>query len=322
MKTEVGIPVYNALNTLPATLMSLVNQTVHDFEVCLSIDGDEHLDEYLDMTNNFHACGLNIRTLYTNINRGPGMARQSILDTTEADYIIFLDSDDLLTPRAVEILTRVMDQQELNIVRSAYIREEKGALGTIIPQNSASITHFHGKIYRVSYLYEKEIFFLPNLRLNEDSYFNLIAWNSTDKRGEVAEPMCIWRENENSITRNKGEKAFFIKSYDQYVLSQVEGLKKLHAINGEISTSLLTTTLTLIYNNYMRAKCYDLDVEKLDVIIHTLRDCDFIQKFLNDYNSWVELIKQLRAGEIYDDVIVFYKEPFSEWANRLLKQSQ
>ena len=304
MKTEVGIPVYNALNTLPATLMSLVNQTVHDFEVCLSIDGDEHLDEYLDMANNFHACGLNIRTLYTNI------------------YIIFLDSDDLLTPRAVEILTRVMDQQELNIVRSAYIREEKGALGTIIPQNSASITHFHGKIYRVSYLYEKEIFFLPNLRLNEDSYFNLIAWNSTDKRGEIAEPMCIWRENENSITRNKGEKAFFIKSYDQYILSQVEGLKKLHAINGEISTSLLTTTLTLIYNNYMRAKCYDLDIEKLDVIIHTLRDCDFIQKFLNDYNSWVELIKQLRAGEIYDDVIVFYKEPFSEWANRLIKEKK
>lgn len=109
MKTEVGIPVYNAVDTLSRTLESLVNQTTSDFGICLSIDGDEHLEEYLDIVNDFTAHGLNIRTIYSNVNCGPGMARQHILDTTEAEYLIFLDSDDLLTPRAVEILTYVID---------------------------------------------------------------------------------------------------------------------------------------------------------------------------------------------------------------------
>lgn len=37
---EVIIPVYNALDTLPKALDSLVAQTKNNFIVCLSIDGD------------------------------------------------------------------------------------------------------------------------------------------------------------------------------------------------------------------------------------------------------------------------------------------
>ena len=322
MKTEVGIPVYNALETLPATLVSLLGQTIHDFSICLSIDGDGHLNEYLDIVNKYKNEGLNIRVLYTDINNGPGIARQKILDTTEAEYIIFLDADDLLTPRAVEILTYVIETQNLNIVRAAYVREEIGKVGLMVPQNSSSITHFHGKIYRVSYLQENNISFLPELRYNEDSYFNLVAWNSTEARGEVAEPMCIWRENLQSITRIEGEKSFFIKSYDQYIYSQVEGLKKIHSIKKESSDKLITATLILLYNNYMRAKLYQLSTDKIEEYLNTFRQCDFIQEYLNNYYNWVEVIKELHAGEVYDDVIIFYKEPFNEWANRLLKQSQ
>lgn len=321
MKTEVGIPVYNAVDTLPRTLESLINQTVSNFGICLSLDGEDY-EKYASIVDEFSARGLHIRML-CNQHRGPGLTRQAILDTTEADYIIFLDADDLLTPRAVEILTLVIEQQELDIVRAAYVREEAGKFGTIVPQNSASITHFHGKIYRVSYLREKNIFFHPDLRLNEDSYFNLIAWNASELRGEIAEPMCIWRENANSLTRNEGEKAFFVKSYAQYVLSQVDGLKKLYEIRGkDIPITLITTTLVLIYASYMRAKCYNLDLVILDDIISTFKHDQFIQDYLNDYHSWVELVKQLRVGEIYDDIIVFYKEPFSEWANRLLKEKK
>lgn len=322
MKTEVGIPVYNALDTLPATLISLVGQTVHDFSICLSIDGDNYFEEYLDLANKYKEQGLNIRVIFNNINQGPGVARQQILDTTEAEYIIFLDADDLLTPRAVEILTYVIENQKLNIIRSSYIKEEIGKAGIMIPQNSSSITHFHGKIYRVSYLRENKISFLPNLRYNEDSYFNLVAWNSTEARGEIAEPMCIWRENMNSITRTKGEKAFFIKSYDQYVYSQVEGLKKMYEIKKEVSSKLITATLILIYSNYMRAKLYQLPTEKIEEDLKTLRQYDFIQHYLSNYYNWVDVVKDLHAGEVYDDTIVFYKEPFNEWAARLLKENK
>lgn len=320
MKTEVGIPVYNALDTLPATLISLVGQTVHDFSICLSIDGDNFFEEYLDLANKYKEQGLNIRVIFNNINQGPGVARQQILDTTEAEYIIFLDADDLLTPRAVEILTRVIDDNKLNIVRASYIKEELGKVGVMVPQNSGSITHFHGKIYRVSYLLENDIRFLPNLRYNEDSYFNLIAWNVTDKRAEVNEPMCIWRENKNSITRARGEKEFFIKAYDQYIYSQVEGLKKIYIIKKEVSNALITATLILLYNNYMRAKLYQLPTDKIESYLKTLRSCGFIQQYLNNYNNWVDIVRELHAGDVYDGTIIFYKEPFNEWVGRLIKE--
>lgn len=322
IKTEVGIPVYNAVDTLPRTLESLVNQTISDFGICLSIDGDERFEEYLDIANEFSARGLNIRTIYNNINSGPGIARQNVLNTTEAEYLIYLDADDLLTPRAVEVLTYAIEQQKLDIVRAAYIKEERGKIGQLIPQNSGSITHFHGKIYRVEYLKKNEINFLPNLRYNEDSYFNLVAWNSTEARGEVAEPMYIWRENDNSITRVKGEKAFFIISYYQYIYSQVEGLKKLNKINGKVSNKLLTATLCLLYSNYMRARLYELPIEETEASLMTLRDEEFVQTYLLNYNNWVDVIQQLHAGEIYDNTIVFYKEPFNEWIARLIKKEK
>jgi hypothetical protein len=64
-----------------------------------------------------------------------------------------------------------------------------------------TITWFHGKIYRVSFLKEKGLKFHPDLRSEEDAYFNLLCWNCTNNRGEIAEETYIWRYNPNSITR-------------------------------------------------------------------------------------------------------------------------
>lgn len=324
---EVGIPVYNAVDCLPKALESLVNQTYSDFSVCLSLDGDtEYYDDYQNIINIFKERGLSIRVLLSDINQGPGLARQKILDTTKADFITFLDADDLFMPRAIEVLYKVisMNAEKNNkdfadIVRSAYIHEKKGELGVLIPHNSASITHFHGKMYRVGYLKEKDIHFLSDLKANEDAYFNLIAWNSTKKRNELPETTYIWRDNKNSLTRYNGEKNFFVNSYVDYIKSQVEGLKKIFQINEQVSSKLITATLQLIYSNYMRACFYQLSLEECDKIILTLKEVSPLQLYLCKYESWVELINVLKVGEIYEGTVVFYKELFNEWAERLLK---
>ena len=72
----------------------------------------------------------------------------------------------------------------------------------------------------------------------------------------------------------------------------------------------------------MRAKLYQLSTDKIEEYLNTFRQCDFIQKYLNNYYNWVEVIKELHAGEVYDDVIIFYKEPFNEWADRLLREKK
>ena len=105
-------------------------------------------------------------------------------------------------------------------MRSSFLKEDKNGNGTHIPQNVGTITWFHGKIYRVKFLKEKGLKFHPTLRSEEDAYFNLLCWNSTENRGEIAESTYIWRYNPNSITRaGEDNQTYFKNTYLNYIFS-------------------------------------------------------------------------------------------------------
>lgn len=315
---EVGIPVYKARATLPKALDSLVAQTRNRFITCLSIDGDG--ENYDDIIAEYERRDLHIRVINSKENGGPGMARQRVLDTTQCDYIMFMDSDDMLLPRAVDLLYKQAKQGNFDIIRSSFIREEKTKQDIYLPQNVGTITWFHGKIYKVQYLKDLNLRFLP-LKTDEDAYFNLVAWNSTQKRGEISEVTYLWRFNENSLTRANNSKDYFIDTYMNYITSQVEGLKKLASINKDINSTLVGQTLINVYNYYMHAVFYKIPRTEMDKMISTLGNEKWMQNFLNDFKSWTEVLKNLKAGDVYDnEYVVFFKEPFNEWAFRLLKK--
>jgi glycosyltransferase involved in cell wall biosynthesis len=99
MKIEVFIPAYNCHETLYKTLASLVAQTDSDFSVCVVDDCNEKpLDDVCKMFPM-----LNLRIVRNEKNLGCGLSRQSAIDTSDADYLIPLDSDDMLLPIAISI---------------------------------------------------------------------------------------------------------------------------------------------------------------------------------------------------------------------------
>lgn len=317
---EIGIPVYNAVDTLPKALDSLVSQTVNDFCVCLSIDGDfQNQKFYENLLSKYQKRGLKMRIISSAQNCGPGTARQLVLDSTQCDYIMFLDADDMLMPRAVEVLYQQVKTEEYDIIRSSFIREdEKGDY--VLPQNMGIITWFHGKIYKVAFLKEKNINFLTELRTDEDAYFNLIAWNTAEKRGELEEVTYIWRYNKNSLTRARAEKDYFLDTYMYYIISQVEGLKRLYEINGQISDDLISQTLLNIYYYCMKARFYKVDETEINNKISELRAEQWMQDYLNKGENWIYIVQHVKAGEFYENSnVVFFNESFNFWAKRLLK---
>ena len=182
------------------------------------------------------------------------------------------------------------------------------------------ITWFHGKIYKVSFLKNKNINFLTELRTDEDAYFNLIAWNSAEKRGELEETTYIWRYNKNSLTRARAEQKYFSDTYMYYIISQVEGLKQLYKINGQISDDLISQTLLNIYYYCMKARFYGLDETDIDNKISELRAEQWMQNYLNNGQNWIYIIQNVKAGEFYENSsVVFFNESFNFWAKRLLK---
>lgn len=314
---EVGIPVWHARDTLPKALDSLVAQTFNRFIICLSIDGDG--EDYSDIIETYRARGLKIRVINSPENGGPGMARQRVLDTTQCDFIMFLDSDDMLMPRAVQILYNNIRLNNYDIIRSSFIREESKEPDKLMPQNTPSITWFHGKIYKVAYLKEKNIRFLEGLRIDEDAYFNVVAWNSTKNRGEITEVTYIWRNNFNSLTRQENSADYFKKNYLYYIRSQVEGMKKIVEISGEVSNTLVAQTLINLYYYYMQARFYGLPEDEMIKLLSSFKKEQWMQVFLSNGRNWIDIVQNLKGGLVIDDSVVFFQEVFSVWATRLLK---
>lgn len=315
---EIGIPVYKARDTLSTTLESLVNQTKKNFLVCLSIDGDG--EDYTDIIKEYIRRGLKIRVIQSDENCGPGQARQKVIDSTICDYVMFLDADDIFMPRAVEVLYTNAKARNYDIVRGGFIREQATAEDKVMSCKDNVVTWFHAKIYKVSFLRQKNIRFLEDLRIDEDAYFNAVAWNSTENKGLIDEILYLWKDNKNSLTRALPVKEYFCKNYLNYIYSQVEALKTLFKINNQVNSTLVTYTLINIYYYYMKARFYNLNEAVMDKVISTLKNESWMQAWLQQGENWIQLIQTIKPGQVYDDqYVIFYTETFNIWANRLLK---
>lgn len=316
---EIGIPIWNAKDTLPALLDSLVTQTKKNFIVTLCCDGDN--EDYSEIINIYIDRGLKIKYLYCQENKGPGLTRQYILDNSISDYITFIDADDMVTPRFVEVLYSQAKLGDYDIIRGGVIRENANGADSIIEASSSVITWMHAKIYRVSFLREKDIRFIDDLRSDEDAYFNQVAINATSKIGIINEQLYIWRANPNSITRIEGPDGYFKKSYLYYIRGQIEAIKKIYQLNGEVRREIITSVMKQIYYHYMTARYYKIDETDMIKIISQLKELDWIQDWLNDGQNWIDIVSTIRSGNIYNGTdVVFFKETFDLWAKRLLKR--
>ena len=314
---EVGIPVYHSKEFLPNALDSLVAQTKKMFIVCLSIDGDG--EDYSDIIKEYMRRGLKIRVI-TNEHGGPGAACQRILETTQCEYLMFLDSDDMLMPQAIRVLSNAIKQGDYDIVRSGFVREEDNKSDIIIPFDVGTVTWRHGKIYKVAYLREKNIRFLPELQTDEDANFNLIAWNCTEHRAQIQDITYYWRSNKSSLTRSLDKAEFFKKTNFYYISGQVKAIKKIAELRPNLMDQVLSLTLVNLYNYYMKARYYQLPEEPLDEILGSLKKYSWMEDFLNNGNNWITMINNLKPGELMEDnTLVFYQEPLNKWITRLFR---
>lgn len=175
------------------------------------------------------------------------------------------------------------------------------------------VSNCHGKIYKVAYLREKNIRFLDELILSEDCYFNLVAVNCAEKKGKIQECTYLWRDNRDSITRRDTPKEFFFKNNTYFMLSQIWGIKKICEISGKIDDELLGATLNILYNHMMIQYYYGHDDFSYVDELKSLKENQQVQNFLGKPESWFILNRIIRASQIIDNEIFFYKQRFIEW---------
>ena len=315
---NVIIPVYKAKDTIEDALNSLVAQTKKMFIVTFSQDGDG--EDYTDIIKEYERRGLHIRHINSEENGGPGIARQRGIDAeTMCDYIMFMDSDDMLLPNAIDTLYTEAKRNRVDVLSSNFIAEMDYISNIPMPARSIPITWTHGKIYRLQYLRNNNIRFIPELRYNEDAYFNVVALNCTQNKKTIDETTYLWRHNNKSLTREGGYKAFFDKSWESYIYGQIMGMRKISETLGEIPCNLLGATCIYIFKYYMIAKHYNYDLSKTDSYIKML-NTPILKEGFENIEFWDYVCKNLKGAERFEDVIIFYDMKFSKWIKSYLEE--
>lgn len=113
-KVSILVPVYNASQWLRQCLDSIVGQSYKNLQVVLVDDGST--DDSLSICQEY-ADKYSFIEVYHQENRGVAAARNALLDKAIGDFVLFVDSDDWIELRMIEILMQIQQSSQCDIVK-------------------------------------------------------------------------------------------------------------------------------------------------------------------------------------------------------------
>lgn len=208
---KIVIPVYKTEKHLERCINSVIRQTERNFELVLVDDGSpdrcpQICDRFEDLDSRIHVIHME--------HRGLSAARNAGMDYgSDCKYLAFIDSDDWIHPRYLEMLLKAIretgcpmsiaahvktggrvDEVEIKDVQPAvYSAEESYCLKTI------STTPAWGKLFETG-LFDSIRF--PVGRIHEDYYTMWKALFRARKTAVVKEPLYYYYVNTEGIMRS------------------------------------------------------------------------------------------------------------------------
>lgn len=211
IKVSVVLPIYNVSKYLPKCLDSIINQTLKEIEIICVDDGST--DNSLDVLNDYAKKDNRIIVIHQE-NSGAGVARNIGLKKAKGEYVHFFDPDDYCEKNMLEdaykcacvgdcdivVFGRVIYSDELqrnvsNKPVAKYVLDLPNVFSPLDLGHKLFITFGEppwNKIYKVSFLRDKELFF-QNLPRNNDVYFVYLAFALANKISVVDDCPYIHR---------------------------------------------------------------------------------------------------------------------------------
>ena len=211
---SVIIPVFNVYSYLEECIISVINQSYKNLEIILiddgSTDGSEKLcDVYSEKDDR-------IQVIHQE-NQGLSAARNAGLEVAKGEYISFLDSDDLIMPKAIESMVKEIVSTRSDIVCCGFYRERikkrrGSSLVTILPKVQGTLSSNEAiwglieeridmqawsKLYRAQ-LFENLCF--PVGKVYEDRLLIPYIFERAKTITVLPQPLFIKHRRDNSIT--------------------------------------------------------------------------------------------------------------------------
>jgi glycosyltransferase involved in cell wall biosynthesis len=257
---SVVIPLYNKENFIENTILSLLNQTFSDFEVLLVNDCSTDASEQIVKRFNDRR----IQLIQHQINKGLSASRNTGIRSAKANYIAFLDADDLWKPSFLEKIDLLINQypdaslfatkyevlhKENRIVTHDFKLKDfakHGIITNFFESNLNQSIYYPSCLCVKKSIFEDVGYYNEDVNYSEDVDFNL--------RVHAKYKLAYWDEaavtylmdSENQITQN-GLKGKTIPDYDFYE-NQFKGRQDIKKY--------------LDFQRYVKAKLFKLDGDK------------------------------------------------------------
>lgn len=179
---SIVIPIYNTEKYLKRCLDSVINQSYKNIEILLINDGST--DNSLRICERFAKEDNRIK-VFSERNFGVSSARNLGINKSNGKYIFFLDSDDWIENRTIEILANaITSDRDLSICKYQVIEAFKKTVCKMEnnkeyePLDFLKMIFFYGS-HKISYqgfthnkMFKKEIIEKYNIKFDEKIYYN------------------------------------------------------------------------------------------------------------------------------------------------------
>ena len=229
---SVVIPSYNSAEYLVKCLWSLLSQKTEYSWMAIVVD-DGSTDDTLEHLREFRKYP-NIRVI-TQENKGVSAARNKGLSLCVSDYIMFLDSDDLLAENAVQNLLSYAYRHDLDIVEGNYLnlRDDKTYRDSEFHKTGIFDSPLHNFTgYPWMKVFKSELFRtiqFPEGCLYEDSIISFLVYPLSGKCGTIEDIVYYYRRHRAGFSfasrgSRKSIETFYIAEmmYDSMELKNID----------------------------------------------------------------------------------------------------
>jgi len=117
----IGIPIYNSVGCIQASLMSALSQSYPSIEYMLIDDGctDGTFDLISSIVKSHHRYN-DVRILTHSENLGVSVSRNQIIAEAQGEYLYFMDSDDTVVENSIELMMQNARLYNAEIVFGSY----------------------------------------------------------------------------------------------------------------------------------------------------------------------------------------------------------
>ena len=216
-KVSVIVPVYNVENYLAECLDSVVGQSVLDLEIlCIN---DASTDSSLEILQKYADRDSRIKILQNDRNMGLACTRNRGLEAATGEYVLFVDSDDLIDRELLETVITKMGDAEVacfDYQKRNEIGEEKDRHLFALKENMYNARDFFitavdrnsiiysawSKLYRRDFLVRENLKFTDGI-LYEDVVFHFLSMMKASKVYCIPKKIYTYRFRSDSIMTKK-----------------------------------------------------------------------------------------------------------------------